>query len=148
MSGRFWFGLGLGVILSAAFAVTAGLTAVAQEKKADASKTRYFEMRTYIANPGKLDALNARFRDHTCKLFAKHGMECVGFWTPTTGENAESTLVYIMAYPSKDACEASWKAFRDDPDWKAAKAESEKDGVLVGKVISTFMAPTDYSPIK
>jgi hypothetical protein len=79
MSSRFWFGLGLGIVLSAGFAVTAGLTAVAQEKKADAAKTRYFEMRTYIANPGKLDALNARFRDHTCKLFAKHGMECIGF---------------------------------------------------------------------
>ena len=148
MSGRFWFGLGLCLVLSAGFAVTAGLTAVAQEKKADAVKTRYFEMRTYIANPGKLDALNARFRDHTCKLFAKHGMECVGFWTPTTGEDAANTLIYILAYPSKEACESSWKAFRDDPDWKAAKAASEKDGVLVGKVISTFMAPTDYSPIR
>jgi hypothetical protein len=148
MSSRFWICLGLGVVVSAGFAVTAGLTAVAQEKKADAAKTRYFEMRTYIANPGKLDALNARFRDHTCKLFAKHGMECVGFWTPTSGENAENTLIYILAYPSKEACEASWKAFRDDPDWKAAKEASEKDGVLVGKVISTYLAPTDYSPIR
>ena len=140
--------------------VLAGVVAFAQDKSFDSApkglaqdkkeqaKTRYFEMRTYIANPGKMQALHARFRDHTNKLFVKHGMELVGYWTPTAGENAESTLVYILAYPSKEARDASWKAFQADPDWQKAKAESEKEGVLVSKVIQQFMAPTDYSPIK
>ena len=148
MLNRFWAGLGLGVAVCAGFAATTGITALAQEKKADAPKGRYFEMREYIANPGKLDALNARFRDHTCKLFAKHGMECIGFWTPATGERAENTLIYILAYPSKEAREASWKAFRDDPDWKKVFAESHKDGVIVKKVESTLIKPVDYSPIR
>jgi hypothetical protein len=128
-------------------AVVSGVVAAAQEKK-DAAKTRFFEMRTYIANPGKLEALHARFRDHTNKLFVKHGMELVGYWTPTTGDDAGSKLVYILAYPDEAARKASWDAFVKDPDWVKAKAESEKDGVLVGKVISVFMTPTDYSPIK
>src|SRR5882672_8633671 len=105
-------------------------------------------MLTYFASPGKIQALHSRFRDHTCKLFEKHGMTNVGYWQQTSGDNAENILVYILAYPSKEAREASWKAFGADPDWVKAKAESEKDGVLVGKVISTFLKGTDYSAIK
>lgn len=122
----------------------AGLAA-AGTSKADG---RLFEMRTYVANPGKMAALHARFRDHTCKLFEKHGMTNVGYWSPTTGDNAENTLVYILAFPSKEAREKSWKDFAADPDWIKAKGESEKDGVLVSKVVSVFMTGTDYSPIK
>lgn len=109
---------------------------------------RYFEMRKYYAMPDKLAELNARFRDHTCALFKKHGMEIVGFWVPTEGPEADKVLVYVLAYPSKEAREASWKAFRDDPDWKTAREASEKNGKLVEKVESTFMRATDYSPIK
>src|SRR5215470_16343195 len=103
--------------LLAVLPVLVAVAVAAQERK-DAGKIRFFEMRTYIANPGKMQALHARFRDHTNKLFVKHGMELVGYWTPTAGENAENTLVYILAYPSKEAREASWKAFQEDPDWK------------------------------
>ena len=109
---------------------------------------RYFEMRKYYAMPGKLAELNARFRDHTCELFKKHGMEIVGFWVPGEGPEADKVLVYVLAYPSKEAREASWKAFRDDPDWKTARDASEKNGKLVEKIESTFMRATDYSPIK
>jgi hypothetical protein len=109
---------------------------------------RFFEMRIYTANPGKMAALNARFRDHTCKLFEKHGMQNIGYWQQTSGDNAENLLVYVLAYPSEDARKKSWDAFVNDPDWKKAKAESEKDGVLVAKVDSRFMKPTDYSAIK
>ena len=134
---------------AAVFAVCVAVTAFAQEeKKPEAPTRRFFEMRTYVANAGKIEALHARFRNHTLPLFKKHGMEVVGFWTPTSGEDADRTLIYLMAYPSPEAREASWKAFRADPDWVKAKAESEKDGVLVGKVIETFMNPTDYSPIR
>jgi len=124
--------------------VGVGYAAGAKVERAD----RFFEMRTYYANPGKMAALNARFKDHTTKMFEKHGMTNIGYWSPQTGENAENTLVYILAYPSKEAREKSWKAFGEDPDWKKAKADSEKDGVLVSKVVSVFMTPTDYSAIK
>jgi NIPSNAP protein len=133
-------------LLAVVPAALAGVVAFAQDKKDQ--KTRFFEMRTYIANPGKMQALHARFRDHTNKLFVKHGMELVGYWTPTAGENADHTLVYILAYPSEAARKTSWDAFQNDPDWKKAKADSEKEGGLVSKVISQFLAPTDYSPIK
>lgn len=131
------------VVATAALGI-AGLAAAASPK----AEPRFFEMRTYTSNPGKMPNLHARFRDHTCRLFEKHGMTNVGYWSPTTGDNAENTLVYILAYPSKEAREASWKAFVADPDWVKAKAESEKDGVLVSKVISTFMTGADYSAIK
>jgi hypothetical protein len=105
-------------------------------------------MRTYYAEPGKMTALHARFRDHTNKLFQKHGMTIIGFWVPADPKEAEERMIYILAYPSKDAADKSWKAFRADPDWNSAREASEKDGKLVKKVDSVFLNPTDYSPIK
>ncbi len=128
------------------FSVCAVLKVRADDKAS--GKERYFEMRTYIAAPGKLDGLNARFRNHTNKLFVKHGMELIGYWTPTEGAAAQNTLVYILAYPNKESREKSWKAFRDDPEWKKVVAETEANGKLVEKVESLFLKPTDYSPIK
>ena len=83
------------------------------------------------AKPGKLDALNARFRDHTLKLFAKHGMTSLGYFVPV--DNKENKLVYFLAFPDRAAHDASWKAFGADPEWKAAAKESEKDGKLKRK---------------
>src|SRR5262245_18736282 len=105
--------------LALALAVAASLTSIS----VPAADSRYFEMRTYYAAPGKLDDLNARFRNHTTKLFEKHGIENIGYWTPL--ENTNNTLVYVLAYPSKDARDASWKAFGADPDWKQVVKESE-----------------------
>lgn len=114
-----------------------------------AKDSRCFEMRTYYAAPGKLEALNARFRDHTCDLFKKHRIEIVGFWIPTDeGKGADNTLVYILAHKSREAAKASWDAFRNDPDWKKAQQESELNGKLVTKVESIFLGATDYSPLK
>jgi hypothetical protein len=118
--------------------------ATAQEQK---PQNRYFEMRTYTANEGKLDALNARFRNHTNKLFEKHGMTLIGYWVPE-GERSKDTLIYILAFPSKEARNKSFKAFGEDEEWKKARDASEKDGKLVKKVESVFLNPTDYSPIK
>lgn len=136
----------------AALIVSVGvLAAVAGRGWADkeAKKmNRVFEMRTYYAAEGKMKALHARFRDHTCALFKKHGMELVGFWSPTDEKEAEKKMVYILAFPSKEAADRSWQAFRDDPDWKKARADSEKDGRLVEKVESVYLNPTDYSPLK
>ena len=109
---------------------------------------KVYELRVYHANPGKLEALHARFRDHTCKLFQKHGIELVGFWTPAQGEEATNTLYYIIAFPDAEAQKKAWQAFKEDPDWIKAKADSEKEGVLVKKVDSTNLKPTDYSPLR
>ncbi|MSU43193.1 MAG: NIPSNAP family protein [Pedosphaera sp.] len=106
--------------------------------------SRVFEMRIYYAAPGKLEAMHARFRDHTCKLFEKHGMTNIGYWVPE-GENKEAKLVYVLAYPSREAREKSWKAFQNDSDWKTAYAASEKGGKLVAKAEVLFMSATDYS---
>jgi len=108
--------------------------------------SKVYELRIYKTNPGKLDALHARFRDHTCKLFQKHGMELVGFWTPLEGDDAKDTLIYILAFPNVEAQRKSWQAFREDPQWQKAKADSEQDGVLVKEVTSQILTATDYSP--
>ena len=105
---------------------------------------RCFEMRTYYAAPGKLDALQARFRDHTCALFKKHGFTNIGYWVPL--ENPDNKLVYIIASPSREAHDSAWKAFRDDPEWKKVAAESEVNGKLVTKVDSVYLKATDFSP--
>ncbi|MFN2521593.1 MAG: NIPSNAP family protein, partial [Candidatus Limnocylindria bacterium] len=99
-------------------------------------------------NPGKMEALHARFRDHTNRLFVRHGITLIGFWSPLDAKEADQKMVYILAYPSKAAAEKSWQAFRTDPDWIAAKNASEKDGPLVAKVDSVFLKATDYSPMK
>ncbi len=115
---------------------------------AAAGSGRIFEMRKYYAMPGKLDALNARFRDHTCALFQKHGMELIGFWEPTGDAEAGKVLVYILAFSSKEAKDAAWKGFVNDPVWKKAHAESEENGKLVEKIESTTLKGTDYSAIR
>ena len=125
---------------------TEGKPAVETETKAD---TRIFELRTYTAAPGKLDALNARFRNHTNKLFEKHGLTIIGFWMPQPQKEGQEKLIYILAYPSKEAADKSWKAFREDPEWRKVVAETEKDGRLLAKPPeSVYMKPTDYSPLK
>ena len=114
-----------------------------------AKDSRCFEMRTYYAMPGKLEALNARFRDHTCALFKKHGMENIGYWIPAdASKGSTNTLVYILAHKSREAAKASWDAFRNDPDWTKAQKESEANGKLVEKAESVFLFATDYSLVK
>jgi hypothetical protein len=111
--------------------------------------SRCYEIRTYTAAPGKLEELHARFRNHTMKIFKKHGMEVVGFWGPADKENgSENKLVYVMAFPNRAARDKAWKDFGADPEWKAARAESEKNGRLAEKVDSVILMATDYSPVK
>ena len=108
--------------------------------------TRVFELRTYYTLPGRMDALNARFRDHTLRLFARHGLGVVGFWQPEKGDNAENTLIYLLDFPSREALAVSWKAFQADPEWQEARAASERDGKILERLESVIMNPTDYSP--
>jgi|MDTC01.1.fsa_nt_gb hypothetical protein len=106
-----------------------------------------YELRTYTTNEGKLDALNARFRDHTVKLFEKHGIKSVGYWIPTNGEKSKNTLIYVLQHDSREAAAASFKAFRADPAWRKAARESQKAGkILAKRPESVFMELAEYSP--
>lgn len=105
-----------------------------------------YELRTYTANEGKLEALHSRFRDHTVKLFEKHGMANVGYWVPTEAPESTNTLIYVIKHESRDAAKESWKAFMADPAWQEAYKNSVADGKLVAKVESVYMNATDYSP--
>jgi hypothetical protein len=110
---------------------------------------RVFELRTYYTNEGKLSDLHKRFRDHTCRLLKKHGVELIGFWTPLDEKDGKSgKLVYLVAFPSREAAKKAWEEFGKDPEWRQVYAESHKNGVLVKKVESVFMEPTDYSEMK
>lgn len=108
--------------------------------------TLVYELRVYHANEGKLDDLLKRFRDHTMRLFEKHGIKNVAYWTPLDDPLKGRTLFYIIAHPSREAAAANWKAFGDDPEWKRVHEESEVNGKLVDKIDSTFLALTDFSP--
>jgi hypothetical protein len=113
-----------------------------------AAAPRVFELRTYVAADGKMDALHARFRNHTNQLFQKHGMDLIGYWMPVDGPDAANTLIYILAYPSREARQKSWQGFMNDPQWKQAHAASERDGKLVARVDSRLLTPTEYSAIR
>jgi hypothetical protein len=108
-------------------------------------KNRVFEIRTYTTNEGKLDALNARFRDHTTTIFKRHGMENIGYWVP---QDTPNTLLYIIAHQSREQAKKNWAEFGADPEWIKARTESEANGKIVAKVESVFADPTEYSPIK
>jgi hypothetical protein len=109
---------------------------------------RLFELRTYHANPGKLDALQARFAHHTLPLFARHGLTVVGFWVARDANGQPGNdLVYVLAFPDSEAREQSWEAFRADPDWIKARADSEADGPLLESLESVLLDPTSYSPL-
>jgi hypothetical protein len=120
-------------------ASTTAVTAAPQES------TRVFELRTYTTPDGKLDLLNARFRDHTRRIFDRHNMTSIGYWIPIDTPN---TLVYILAHPSVEEAKKNWDAFRTDPEWQKVKGETEAQGLTGIKVESRFMKPTDYSAIK
>ena len=109
-----------------------------------AGELQCFELRTYTANDGKLDALHSRFRDHTIEIFDRQGMTNIGYWVPQ--QNEKNQLIYLLGYPSRAARDTAWKAFSKDPAWRKAYKESTANGRLVKKVDSLFLKPTDFSP--
>ena len=136
-------------VAATAFALGTAFGAIYQSGTAQAQAASHvFEIRTYTTHPGKLEALNARFRNHTVKLLEKHGMTNIGYWTPADAPLAENTLIYVVAHKSRDAAKASWDAFRSDPDWVKVRTDSEAAGPINVKVDSVFLNPTDYSPLK
>lgn len=121
--------------------------AAVRDKKADPgpTSTTVYELRVYHVNEGKLEDLLRRFREHTTKLFEKHGIKNVAYWTPVDDPLKGKTLIYILEHPSREAATANWQAFREDPDWVRVRDKSEENGKLVEKVDSTFMTLTDFS---
>jgi hypothetical protein len=126
-----------------------GLQALAQAGVASGGQAgggEVFELRVYHTFEGKLDALLARFRDHTMTIFKRHGIESVAYWTPIEDPLKGKTLFYMLRHPSRESATANWAAFHDDPEWKQVSAASEVNGKLVEKVDSTFLQRTDFSP--
>ena len=134
--------------LPAATLLPASLWAASRRSDANAAQanTAVYELRVYHAAPGKLGDLLSRFREHTIKIFDRHGMKSVAYWTPLDEPEKSSTLIYILHHPSREAAAANWKSFQDDDEWKAVKEKSEANGKLVEKVESTYLAMTDFSP--
>ena len=133
---------------AALFALGAVTVWLARPAMVEAQSPRVYELRTYHCMPGRLEALKSRFRDHTVKLFAKHGMKNIGYWVPADAPDSQNTLIYIIAHESRAAAEKSWTEFREDLEWKTVRDASEKDGKIVEKVDSVYMTPTDFSAIK
>jgi len=105
-----------------------------------------FELRVYNCYEGKLPDLLRRFREHTTKIFERHGMKNIAYWTPMDEPQKSNTLVYILEHPSREAATANWKAFSADPEWQSVQKASEANGKIVEKVDSTFLVLTDFSP--
>jgi hypothetical protein len=126
----------------------ASLWAAAQQDSGNPGQagTGVYELRVYHAAPGKLSDLLSRFREHTIKIFDRHGIKSVAYWTPLDEPEKSNTLIYILQHPSREAAAANWKSFQDDAEWKSVKEKSEANGKLVEKVDSTYMALTDFSP--
>ena len=125
--------------------------AAGQFSRADLSAQpaqKVYELRTYYTHPGKLPDLQTRFRDHTTRIFEKHGMTNVGYWVPQDEPAHSNTLIYVLAHDSRESAKKSWDAFRNDPEWQKVRTASEANGPIVNKVDSVFMDPTDYSKLK
>jgi hypothetical protein len=139
--------VGIAEALERAFLQAATGSPHAEEKRQGDAMTgsaNVYELRIYHVVPGKMDSLVARFRDYTDKLFAKHGMKSVAYWTALDEPVKSSTFFYILEHPSREAAATNWKAFQDDPEWKTVKAKSEENGKLVEKIDSTFLTLTDF----
>lgn len=140
MSKRSWSLMAMGLFLGATLSWV---------RASDAQPpARVFEIRTYHTLPGRLDALHKRFREHTMKIFEKHGMTNVAYWTFEDSPAKESTLIYVISHASREQAKKNWTEFGNDPEWKAVAAASEADGKIVEKVESVFVDATDYSPLR
>ena len=134
-----------GILLSAGLMFGALLSPA---RAADAPKARVFELRTYHTLPGRLDALNKRFREHTMRLFQKHGMTNIGYWVPQDSPARDNTLIYVISHASREQAKANWAAFLADPEWQRIPPDSQKDGKIIDRIESVFMDATDYSPLE
>ena len=134
------------LVCTASLVLTFGVLSAPNAAQAQGEKV--FELRTYTATPGNLDKLLTRFRDHTMRIFEKHGMTNIGYWVPTDEAESSNTLVYILAHDSQEAATRSWQAFSQDPEWQKVNDESNADGPILQSVVRKYMTTTDFSPLK
>jgi hypothetical protein len=146
VSNRLWFSGFIVLAFVAGFMVRsfAPFESVAHAQAAG----HVYELRTYTAPEGKLGELQARFRNHTRRIFDRHHMKSVGYWVPQDAPASANTLIYILEHPSREEAKANWAAFQADPEWQKVANESQVNGKIVAKVESVFMNPTDFSGIK
>jgi len=109
---------------------------------------KVYELRIYTATPGNIGNLQARFRDHTLRIFEKHGMTNIAYWSPTDPEQAQNTLIYVLSHENRDAADASWRAFGQDPEWQAVSEASNANGPILANVERTWMRTLDFSPMQ
>ncbi len=107
-----------------------------------------YELRLYHVNEGKMDALKARFGDHTDAIFKRHNMKSIGYWSPEDAPDSQNLFIYILEHPSRQEAEKNWAAFHADPEWQKVKAESEANGPLVDHIDHYFMDPTSFSALR
>ncbi len=141
------FRVRLGLTIFVLGLISGSISQVANVAEAQSSN-RVFELRTYTTLPGRLNALHARFAQHTIRLFERHDMTNIGYFSPQDPPLAENTLIYILAHNSREAAEVSWAAFSADPEWQRVAEESQRDGRIIEKVESIFLHATDYSQIR
>ena len=140
-----WSVCGLALVSFAAGSLVTARLAHMNQVRADSN--RVFELRVYHSVPGKLPALESRFRDTASKLLAKHGLNAVGYWVPDDAPASNNTFIYVLAHPSREEAKANWAAMFADPEFKEMMKAEQADKV-VEKVDSTYMHPTDFSPLK
>ena len=142
-----WFVLGASTAIFVAGFSLGSVRQAGSVAHAQAGKHVY-ELRTYTAPDGKLGELNARFRNHTLRIFEKHGMKNVLYMTPQDAPDSQNTLIYVLEHQSRDAAKKSWDAFRTDPEWQKVAKDTTANGPITSKIVSVFGDPTDYSPMK
>jgi hypothetical protein len=136
------------VVLVLAGLLAVGCASPGRSPAPQAAEARVFELRTYTTHEGRLPALQQRFRDHTMRLFEKHGMTNIAYWVPQDTARSKNTLIYILRHASREQARRNWQAFSADPEWQRARAASEADGPIVLRVESVFLDPTDFSPMR
>lgn len=126
-----------------------GLPALMQQTYAQTAMNDapVYELRTYKSTPGNLDKLLARFRDHTMRIFEKHGMTNIAYWVPMDPELSDNTLIYLLRHDSMAAAEASWAAFGADPEWHEVAENSNREGQILESLSGQYLNMTDFSPM-
>ena len=135
----------IGMLLAAVFV---GLSSGLLINNAAQNAENVYELRIYTATPGNLENLHTRFRDHTLRIFEKHGMQVVGFWSPTAEGDRDNQLIYVLEHASRTAADEAWSAFGADPEWRSVSDASNANGPILGNVERHYMVATDYSPMQ
>ena len=140
-----WTAVGIALVSFAAGSLITARLAYINQVRADSN--RVFELRVYHAVPGKMQALESRFRNKTSELLAKHNLNVVGYWISEDAPAWDNTFIWVVAHSSREEAKKNWEEMRADPEFQEM-LKSEQTEKLVQKIDSTYMHPTDFSPMK